>query len=413
MVKDFRQYLDEYFVVFDGAMGTMLQQSSAEPDKCPELLNIDNPSIVEGIHRAYKDAGSDVIETNTFGGNALKLSRWGLESKVREINMAAVYLAKNIMGDDGWVAASIGPTGHLMKPFGDLSFDEAYSVFKEQMMAAAAAGADILCVETMSDINEARAAILAGKENTDLPIVATMTFETNRRTLMGNHPASVALALSAAGADAVGVNCSGGIEVAYDVVEQMAGYNLVPLMAQPNAGIPYNENGRTVYPLKPEQMSQWMDKFVKAGVVILGGCCGTTPKHIELLAAAFKHQKRIAADFASIRIISSGSKFVTADQLNSLHEIDAVPGMDIFNAVMDGMAENPDAVVLDFAHWRGTENDICDFLNEITSVCKAPLIFRNAADNVLGYLLRYYGGRAGVIGDNDHKLIDRYRAVLI
>lgn len=414
MGKDFIPYLNEHFVIFDGAMGTMLQQKKAGIDRCPEELNIVDPDVIVSIHKAYKNAGSDVIETNTFGANALKLARWGLSARADDINTAAVKLARDVMGDDGWVAVSVGPTGHLMRPFGDLSFDDAYNAFKSQILAAASAGADIICIETMSDINEARAAILAAKENTDLPITATMTFEANGRTLMGNDAASAVLALESAGADVVGVNCSGGVEVAYEAIKQMADYSSVPLMVQPNAGMPHDQDGITVYPLGPEEMLRWMDDFAKAGAAVLGGCCGTTPEHIKLLADKLKGRKRSPAVNPKMvtNIISSGSKSVDVSRIESLREIN-VACDDPASSAMNAVSEAADAIVLDFTAWDGSEGDVYELLNDITSLCRVPLIFKNARYNILAWLLRYYGGVAGVIGDADRALVNRYKAVIM
>ncbi|MBZ4666496.1 homocysteine S-methyltransferase family protein [Mahella sp.] len=413
MRKDFLPYLNEHFVIFDGAMGTMLQQKKAGVDKCPEELNIVDPDVIVSIHKAYKNAGSDVIETNTFGANALKLARWGLSAQADDINAAAAKLARDVMGDDGWVAVSVGPTGHLMRPFGDLSFDDAYNAFKSQILAATSAGADIICIETMSDINEARAAILAAKENAKLPITATMTFEANGRTLMGNDAVGAALALASAGADVVGINCSGGVEVAYEAIKQMADYSPVPLMAQPNAGMPYDQDGVAVYPLGPEEMLQWMNDFAEAGVAVLGGCCGTTPEHIKLLADKFKGRKRSSGVVPKMtNIISSGSKSVDVSRIESLYEIN-VAYDDPVSSVMNAVSEPADAIALDFTAWNGSESNVYDLLNEITSLCRVPLIFKNARYNVLAMLLRYYGGVAGIIGDADRALVDRYKAVIM
>jgi len=411
MIGNFIDYLNDHFVVFDGAMGTMLQQLKPNNvDRCPEILSIEDPEIISYIHKAYKEAGSDVIETDTFGANELKLAKWGLTGRAPDINAAAVKLAKEVMGDGGLVALSVGPTGHLMQPFGDISFDDAYDVFKEQIEAGAAAGADMVCIETMSDINEARAAILAAKESVGLPIAATMTFETNGRTLMGNSPASVALILSAAGADVVGVNCSGGVETAYKAIEEMIPYSRVPLMAQPNAGMPREEGGKTVYPIGPEEMLTWMRRFADIGVAVLGGCCGTTPAHIELIAREFKGKLRKPHSTLLKRAISSNSNAVELDKLKNLRFV-KVSSNDGASEVMEAAYELPDAIVLDFEPWSGNVKDVYNLIITITSMCRTPLIFKNAADDVLSALLKYYGGVAGVMGPANAALITKYGAV--
>lgn len=274
-------------VIADGAMGTLLQAQGFAPGECPESWSLLYPERVQAVHAAYLAAGAKIIETNTFGANRVKLGAYGLAAKVREINTAAVRLARETARGRALVAASIGPTGRLFAPWGDLTFAEAYSVFAEQAQACAAAGADVLWIETMGELAEARAALLAARE-TGLPVVVTLTFGDGARTLTGTDPVTAAVVLSNLGASAVGANCSGGPRELWPVLADMARATAVPLVVQPNAGVPAALQGQSIFPVGPAEFATWGRRFLELGVCILGGCCGTTPAHIEALAAAVK-----------------------------------------------------------------------------------------------------------------------------
>ncbi len=265
----------EGFLLFDGAMGTQLQERGLAAGELPELLCLERPDVVTDVHAAYVAAGADVVTTNTFGANAEKL---GDAASVEEVFSAAVSCAR--AAGAPLVAADIGPTGQLLEPMGPLSFDEAYELFARQVRAAVAAGADLLVIETMSDLAEARAALLAARENSELPALVTMTFEEDGRTFLGTTPEVAALTLSSLGAAAVGVNCSLGPADVAPLVERMLPWASCPVMAQANAGLPRVEGGATVYDVGPEQYAEAVAPMLDAGVTIVGGCCGTTPAHI-------------------------------------------------------------------------------------------------------------------------------------
>lgn len=279
--------VEEKAVVADGAMGTLLQAQGLKRGECPESWNLIYPERVQAVHAAYLAAGAHIIETNTFGANRTKLAAYGLATKVREINAAGVRLAREATRGRALVAASIGPTGRLFAPWGDLTFEEAYSVFAEQAEACADAGADVLWIETMGELAEARAALLAARE-TGLPVVVTLTFSDGARTFTGTDPVTAAVVLTNLGAAAVGANCSGGPKELWPVLAEMARATTVPLVVQPNAGLPRLEDGRSVFPVGPEEFAGWGRRFLELGVAVLGGCCGTTPAHIEALAGAVK-----------------------------------------------------------------------------------------------------------------------------
>ena len=298
--------LADKILVFDGAMGTMLQSAGLKAGECPELMNLNSPDIVKNIHRLYAEAGSDVVETNTFGGSRLKLVEYGLADKVLEINAAAVRLAKEAVGGQAMVALSVGPTGKLMFPHGPLTFDEAYSVFSEQIAAGAGAGADAICIETMSDLGEIRAALLAAKDAAPgVPVICSMTFEPNKRTLMGTDPVTAVITLQALGADIIGANCSGGPEELLGVIEEMAKYAKIPLIVQPNAGMPMLEGDRTVFPLSATEMGKYVPRLVAAGASIIGGCCGTSPEYIRTIKEQSASLKPVARQITPVTAITS------------------------------------------------------------------------------------------------------------
>ena len=280
----FGRLLEERCIIlFDGAMGTELLRRGFPQGKCPEEWNVSHPEEVAAIHRAYMVAGADVVETNTFGGNRLKLAAYGLQDRVYELNYAGVKVAREAVGDGCLVAGSLGPTGEFLNPLGRLSEEEARAVFREQVEAFYEAGADLIVIETMFDLAEAKAALLAAREAGDLPVVCHMTFGAEGRTLMGTDPETAAKALEESGASAVGANCSTGPREMVDVVARMARVARVPVIAQPNAGVPSLVEGHMVYPETPETMATYIPKFVEAGVRLLGGCCGTTPEHIRAI----------------------------------------------------------------------------------------------------------------------------------
>ncbi len=263
------------FLLFDGAMGTQLQTRGLAAGELPELLCLTHPEVVTDVHAAYVAAGADVVTTNTFGANATKL---GDAATVEEVFAAAVSCAR--ASGARYVAADLGPTGQLLAPMGPLAFDDAYELFTRQVRAAEAAGADLFVIETMSDLAEAKAALLAARENSSLPVLVTMTFEEDGRTFLGATPEVAALTLSSLGAAAVGINCSLGPAEVAPLVARMADWARCPLMVQANAGLPHVEDGVTVYDIGPDEFATAVVPMLESGVSILGGCCGTTPEHI-------------------------------------------------------------------------------------------------------------------------------------
>jgi 5-methyltetrahydrofolate--homocysteine methyltransferase len=274
-------------LVGDGAMGSLLLAHGLAPGQPPEAITLARPALLEEIARAYLDAGADLLETNTFGGSPLKLALHGLEGETERVNRIAVEAARRAAGERAYVAGSCGPSGRLLAPYGDASPDAVHASFRRQAAALIAAGADCVCVETMTDLAEARLAIQAAKDVAPrIPVLATMTFDPTPRgyfTIMGVSVAAAAAGLAEAGADVIGSNCGNGIEHMVAIAREFRRHTALPLLIQPNAGLPRMEGEATVYDETPEFMARKARGLIDAGVSIIGGCCGTTPAHIAAL----------------------------------------------------------------------------------------------------------------------------------
>lgn len=278
-------------LICDGALGTMLQQRGLRPGECPESWCVSQPQVVTEIAAAYAGAGSEIVSTNSFGANRLKLKLHGFGDKVAELNRTAAELVRTAVGSRTYVAGSVGPTGQIVQEEGgEANAAELYDAFQEQIQALAAGGVDALWLETMSSLREATLAIRAAKENATLPVACTFTFQSGPkgfRTMMGLTPERAAKEALSAGADIVGANCSSGIEDMIHVARQMrAACPNAPLLIQPNAGRPVVEDGVTVFKETPESMAARVPELLQAGVNIVGGCCGTRPEHIAAIAKA-------------------------------------------------------------------------------------------------------------------------------
>jgi len=284
----------------DGAMGTMLNAQGIGFDQCFDELNLSRPAVVADVHRAYIEAGAQVIISNTFGANQFKLSKHGLEGKVAGINRAGVELARRAAGGSGvFVAGDVGPLGVSIAPFGRVQPDQARAAFAGQIEALAGAGADLILIETMNDLLEIQEAVRASKKVCKLPVVASMTFTRDDRTVLGDDPASVAQTLKRAGADVIGVNCSGGPAQLLRILKQM--HHAVPdgkFWVKPNAGWPEQVGGRIMYPADPEYFGEYALAFREAGARIVGGCCGTTPQHIAAMKKALDSAPALPIDSA-------------------------------------------------------------------------------------------------------------------
>lgn len=291
MPQKFLEALDEHSTLLaDGAMGTMLHSHGVNFDQCFDELNLVHPHTVAEVHRAYIEAGAQLIISNTFGANRFKLSRHGLEDQVAEINRAGVELARRVVDasfKDVLIAGDVGPLGVRIAPFGRVQPEAARAAFAEQISALCGAGADLIVIETMSDLYEIQAAVQAAHESCSLPVVASVTFTRDDRTILGDNPVKVAHTLANAGADVIGVNCSGGPAQLLRILKQMRA--AVPgkhLWVKPNAGWPEQVGGRIMYPAGPEYFGEYALSFREVGADVVGGCCGTTPEHVAAMRRA-------------------------------------------------------------------------------------------------------------------------------
>jgi 5-methyltetrahydrofolate--homocysteine methyltransferase len=279
-------------ILGDGAWGTLLMERGATPGEPPELFNLHRPDVIEAIAALYLDAGAEIVTTNTFGGSPLKLESFALADRTEDINTRAVAAVRRAVGDRAYVSASMGPTGRLLRPFGDTEPARMAAAFERQASALAGAGVDLFCVETMTDLNEAALAVAAIRAVAPgVPILATMTFEQTRRgffTIMGVSIPAAVRGLQAAGADIVGSNCGFGIDTMIDIAREFRQHAGVPIAIQANAGLPITRNGATVYPETPDDAAAKAPELLAAGVQLVGGCCGTTPAHIRALRALIR-----------------------------------------------------------------------------------------------------------------------------
>lgn len=392
-------------IVFDGAMGSLIQAEGLEAGELPENYNIQRPEIISKIHKSYIDAGADVILTNTFGASKYKLKEKSL--KVYEVVQKAVEIARSAAGEK-LVALDIGPLGQMLSPMGTLSFEDAYLAFKEQIIAGSSAGADLILIETMSDIYEAKAAILAAKENSNLPVICTMTFQQDGRTLTGTDPFTMVNILQSLGIDALGINCSLGPKEMMGIVEEILKHSRIPVIVQPNAGLPKIVDGRTIYDIGPQEFSQYILEMARLGVNIVGGCCGTTPEHIREIKSLLKGYTPKTKETEKFTAASSGTKTaVIGKGVNIIGERINPTGKKLFKkALLNGDMEyiqkealaqkDAGAHILD-VNVGLPEIDEKAFMikavKEIQKIVNLPLMIDSSRPDVLEATARIYNGR--------------------
>lgn len=436
MIKD---RLGKELLFFDGGMGTLLQERGLGPGELPETWNLIHPDVIRDIHRSYIEAGSDIVLTNTFGANALKFHDDGCS--LEEIVKKGVENVKRAaeeaeVGRTVYTALDMGPTGKLLKPMGDLDFETAYEAFKEVAVWGEEAGADLIHIETMSDTYELKAAVLAAKENTSLPVFATAIFDERGKLLTGADVPSVVALLEGLRADAIGINCGMGPEQMLPVLEQFLKYSSLPVIVKPNAGLPKQKNGQTYYDVDPEQFAGLMKQVVQMGAVVVGGCCGTTPDHIRMMREFCGKMPAVPVTEKSFTVVSSygqsvflgsGSRII-GERINPTGKKrfkQALKEHDLDYILREGITQQDNgAHILDVNVGLPDIDEpalMKEVVQELQSVTNLPLQIDTVDGEAMEAALRIYNGKAMVNSvsgkqesmDTVFPLIKKYGGVVI
>lgn len=407
------------FYILDGGMGTMMQKRGLEPGEVPELMSITHPEVIRSIHRSYVEAGSDIIYANAFGANTYKLPE-DCEYTLEEVIDAAVKVARSACNEDTKVALDVGPLGELLEPMGTLAFEDAYASFKRTMIQGEKSGADLIVIETMTDLYEVKAAVLAAKENTNLPVIVSMSFEESGRTFTGTNVVSMAVTLEGLGVDAVGINCSLGPVEIYPIAEKLCQSTSLPVFVKPNAGLPDPRTNE--YDITPEQFAEKMVEYLDLGISMAGGCCGTTPEYISKMKAAFEKKersKRRAVERKSI--ICSATKPVVIDHVTVIGERINPTGKKLlkqalidrdFDYILSQAVEQIDAgaEVLDVNVGVPKLDDVAllpEVVKQLQAITDLPLQIDSGNPEAIEAALRVYNGKAIVNSVNgEAKVMD-------
>lgn len=409
--QEFRKRIENGPLILDGATGTMLQKAGMPIGVCPEEWILENKEVMVKLQQDYVAAGSDIVYAPTFTANRIKLEEYGLEDNIVKMNEELVALSKEAVGDKALVAGDITMTGLQLYPIGDFMFDELVEVYKEQASILAKAGVDLFVVETMMSLQECRAAVLAIQEVCDLPIMVSLTYNEDGRTLYGTDPATATVVLQSLGIDAIGINCSTGPEEMITPVVEMTEYATIPVFAKPNAGLPELEDGMTVYKTTPEEFAAVGKKLVEAGAVILGGCCGTTPEHIRALKEAvtgmslkepLKAPRRVlTSERKLVEIKLDGNFMVIGERINPTgkKKLQAELKEGSLNMVRSMAVEQEEngAAILDInMGMNGIDEKemMKKVIYEVTSTVDCPLCIDSSHVDIIEEALRIYPGRA-------------------
>ncbi len=439
---DFKNLLGNRILFFDGAMGTMLQEAGLGPGQSPDVWNVTNPEAVISIHSAYLASGCNIVKTNTFGCNRYKLSDTGYAPG--EVASAAVENARKAIAalpkaerENRFVALDIGPTGKLLKPLGDLGFEEAVSLFADSVTAGAKAGANLALIETMSDTYELKAAVLAVKENSDLPICATVTVDQKGKLLTGGDIPSIVALLEGLGVDALGFNCSLGPKEMLPFVGELISLTSLPVILNPNAGLPREENGKTVFDVGPAEFASLMTEAAKAGTWLLGGCCGTTPAHIRALVdtcsaipvpPVTKKRLTIASSYGKAVFFGSGAPVLIGERINPTGKArlkQALRDHDYDYILQEAIRQQEAGVQALDVNAGLPEIDevavLADIMEQIQGVCDLPLQLDTADEEAMARAMRLYNGKPIVNSVNGKEqsmaavfpLIEKYGGVIV
>lgn len=409
--KEFREYLSKGAIVLDGATGTNLMAAGMPIGVCPEAWVMEHQDVLYDLQSAYVKAGTNIVYAPTFTGNRIKLEEYGLEDRIEEINTELVRLSKRAVDGKALVAGDMTMTGKQLFPLGDLMFEELVDVYKEQASILDHAGADLFVVETMMSLQECRAAVIAIKEVSDLPIMVTLSYNEDGRTLFGTPPETAVVVLQSLGVDAIGINCSTGPMEMVELVEKMAQYSTVPILAKPNAGFPELEDDKTVYKMTPQEFADAAVALVNAGASIVGGCCGTTPEHIKALSDAVRelpirkplerHRRILASERKNVEIDLDGGFIVVGERINPTGkkklQAELKEGkLDLVRQMAMEQEENG-AKILDInMGMNGIDEKemMKSVIYEVSSTVDCPLCIDSSHVDVIEEALKIYPGRA-------------------
>lgn len=404
---DIKQFLQNNITVLDGGMGTLLQERGLLPGELPERWSLSHPEVILDIHRAYIAAGSNVISTNTFGANLLKFEHDELE-RIISASVALARRAADEAGEGHFVALDIGPSGHLLRPFGDLDFERAVEVFAESVRLGVAAGVDLIFIETMNDSYETKAALLAAKENSDLPVFVSNAYGADGKLMTGATPEAMCALLEGMGADAVGMNCSLGPRELMPTVRRLLAVASVPVLLKPNAGLPCSVCGQTVYNVKPDEFAEDVATLVREGVRVVGGCCGTTPEYISALVSRVKGLDPVPTEDKGLTVVSSYTHAVTFERAPVLigERINptgkrrfktALVERDMAYILSEAFAQRDrGAHILDVNVGLPEIDEVrllTDAVCEIQAVCDLPLQLDSSDAEAMSAALRRYNGK--------------------
>lgn len=410
--EEFRHLVKEKLVFLDGATGSNLQKRGMPNGVCPELWVTENPEVLLKLQKEYVEAGTNILYACTFGGNRIKLEEYGLAARQEEILTRLVSISKEAAGNKALVAGDITMTGEQLSPIGKLDFEELVDIYKEQIRYMEAAGADLLVVETMMSLQETRAALIAAKEVSDLPVMVTMTFEADGRALFGTDVLTAAIVLESLGADAFGINCSTGPEQMIPLFEQINSVVSIPLIAKPNAGLPMlDEEGTTVYSMGPQEFAKETKKLWEKGASILGGCCGTTPEHIKALTELLSKEAPVSRQINKRRYVTSERQtlgfglndpfLVVGERINptgkkKLQEELRAGKMEMVVEFAEAQEEKGASILDVNMGMSGVDEQelMLKALEEIAQVTNLPLSIDSSYINVCEAALRRYPGRA-------------------
>jgi len=409
--QEFKKLMEQGPIILDGAMGTGLMKAGMSVDECTEKWAIEHPDVVMSIQKAYIEAGAQILYAPTFGANRIKLKEYGLEDEIECLNKELVALSKKAAEGKALVAGDLTMTGQIPYPVGDVPFEVFVDTYKEQARLLVEAGVDLMVIETMMSLQECRAAVLAIREVCDLPIMATLTYNEDGRTLYGTPPEVAINVLQSLGVDAVGVNCSTGPEGMVPIVEKMAEYATIPLIAKPNAGLPELEGNETVYRMSPEEFARTGKKLIEAGAAMVGGCCGTTPEHVKALAEAVKgmsiskpletHRRVLTSERALVEVKLDGNFLVVGERINPTGK--KALQAELREGKLDMVRrfameqEAAGAALLDINMGMNGIDEMAmikEVIYEVSSTVDCPLVLDTSHIDVMEEALRIYPGRA-------------------